>query len=83
MRIRRIRRSNDLGVGEPVALGLEQELTELGVQGFSSTGASLGLLVLPQAATGLTFGSADLRTLYVTTANTLYSFAMPVPGVNR
>lgn len=57
--------------------------TEFGVQGFSPQGVSYGLLALPLAATGLTFGDSNLQTLYVTTRSTLYSFQMPNPGLAR
>jgi|GEM_PF-1551878 len=57
--------------------------TEFGVQAFSPQAVEYGVLVLPEPATGLTFGGVDLRTLYVTTRTTLYSFSMPTPGVSR
>lgn len=57
--------------------------TALGVQGLSPQGSSIGLVALPEAATGVAFGGTDLRTLYVTTRSTLYSIQMPVAGVAR
>lgn len=65
------------------SLGNLYVATELGVQGFDPMGGELGLISLPAEATGVTFGGADLRTLYVTTRTALYAVAMQVTGVNR
>ncbi len=45
-----------------------------------SSGKTLGLIPLPKVPTNCTFGGKDFKTLYVTTAKTLYALPMEAQG---
>jgi len=44
------------------------------------SGKTLGLIPLPKVPTNCTFGGKDFKTLYITTAKTLYALPMQVEG---
>jgi gluconolactonase len=55
--------------------------TRSGVHIFSSEGNLLGALVLPEAASNLTFGGLQRNHLFVTATSTLYSLRLNVSGL--
>ena len=54
--------------------------TALGLQVFSPSGKSLGVIEVPEQPSNCTFGGPDGKTLYVTARTSLYSFKMLVKG---
>jgi gluconolactonase len=55
-----------------------------GVTVFKSDGKKLGNVAIPEQPTGMAFGGADFKTLYVTTQGTkIYSLKVNVPGINQ
>jgi sugar lactone lactonase YvrE len=51
-----------------------------GVWVFSPTGEKLGVIALPNSPTNLCFGGPDMKTLFATTANTVYALPVKVEG---
>ncbi|MCI0377759.1 MAG: SMP-30/gluconolactonase/LRE family protein [Gemmataceae bacterium] len=52
----------------------------LGLQVFNPKGELLGIIRLPEQPANVTFGGADLRTLYVTARTSLYTVPMEATG---
>ncbi|MCI0639828.1 MAG: SMP-30/gluconolactonase/LRE family protein [Gemmataceae bacterium] len=52
----------------------------LGLQVFNPKGELLGIIRLPEQPANVTFGGADLRTLYVTARTSLYTAPMEATG---
>lgn len=58
--------------------------TKAGIEVFKSDGKKIGVVKIPDQPTGMAFGGADLKTLYVTTAKTkIYELKLNVPGINQ
>ncbi len=58
--------------------------TKDGIQVFTSAGKKIGLVKIPDQPTGMAFGGADMKTLYVTTAKTkIFELKVNVPGINQ
>ncbi len=56
--------------------------TAAGVQVFADNGWVWGTIPIPEQPTNLAFGGDDRRTLYVTTASTLYAISVQIPGTD-
>jgi len=55
-----------------------------GVTVFKADGKKIGNVAVPDQPTGLAFGGADLKTLYITTAGSkIYSVKVNVTGINQ
>ena len=52
----------------------------LGLQVFDPAGKMLGVIAFPEQPANVTFGGADLKTLYVTARTSLYTAPMAVTG---
>jgi gluconolactonase len=58
--------------------------TKAGIEVFKQDGKKIGVVKIPDQPTGMAFGGADLKTLYVTTAKTkIYELKLNVPGINQ
>lgn len=58
--------------------------TKAGVEVFRPDGKKIGVVKIPEQPTGMAFGGADLKTLYVTTAATkIFQVVLNVPGINQ
>lgn len=51
-----------------------------GVWVFSPTGEKLGVIELPKSPTNLCFGGPDMKTLFATTASTIYALPVKIEG---
>ena len=56
--------------------------SDAGVQIFNQVGEFIGTIQLPTFAANLSFGGTDMKTLYLTSGNKVYSLKMNVPGVS-
>jgi gluconolactonase len=70
---------------EPEGIAPDQDgnlfvATRTGVQAFASNGWSWGVIPTPERPVNVAFGGADRRTLYVTTATSLYAIAVQIAG---
>lgn len=54
--------------------------SQLGLQVFDPAGKLLGIIKVPEQPANVTFGGADLKTLYVTARTSLYTIPMEVAG---
>lgn len=55
-----------------------------GITVFKSDGKKVGNVAIPDQPTGMAFGGADFKTLYVTTMGTkIYSLKVNLPGINQ
>jgi gluconolactonase len=54
--------------------------SEKGIQIFSSQGAAITTIVLPEIPSNCDFGGADFKTLYITARKNLYSIDLNYPG---
>ncbi len=52
----------------------------LGLQVFDPAGKPLGIIAIPEPPANVTFGGADLKTLYVTARTSLYTAPMEAKG---
>jgi gluconolactonase len=52
----------------------------LGLQVFDPAGKALGIIAIPEQPANVTFGGADLKTLYVTARTSLYTVPMEAKG---
>jgi gluconolactonase len=52
----------------------------LGLQVFDASGKRLGIIAIPEQPSNVTFGGADMRTLYVTARTSLYTLPMEATG---
>jgi gluconolactonase len=56
--------------------------TKAGITVFTKDGARVGVIAVPEVPTGMAFGGADLKTLYVTTQGTkIFQLTMNVTGI--
>jgi gluconolactonase len=51
------------------------------VKVFAPSGMMLGMISVAGSTSNVAFGGRDRKTLFITAGNTLYSIAMPVPGL--
>jgi gluconolactonase len=51
-----------------------------GIEVFHPNGTRWGVIAVPESPSNLTFGGPELRTLYITTARTLYRVDVPIAG---
>jgi gluconolactonase len=57
-------------------------LTGKGVTVFDKDGKKLGDIPIPESWTAnVTFGGADLKTLFITAMDSVYTLEMAVPGI--
>lgn len=58
--------------------------TSAGIEVYKPSGEKWGNIAVPQLATGMTFGGADLTTLYITTQGTnIFQITTKVPGLSQ
>jgi gluconolactonase len=58
--------------------------TTAGVEAYKPTGEKWGVLAVPEIPTGMAFGGADMKTLYITTQGThVFQIVLTVPGLNQ
>lgn len=56
--------------------------TKAGIQVFKADGSKIGTIAVPEQPTGMAFGGADLKTLFITTQGTkLFTVTVNVPGI--
>jgi gluconolactonase len=77
------RKEGQKGGGDGLTVDVKGNLyitSGLGLQVFAPDGKLLGIIALPEQPANVDFGGKDLKTLYVTARNSLYTIPMEVSG---
>lgn len=81
----------DVGPADSTPDGLAVDLagnvyvaTKAGIEVYKADASKIGVVAIPEKPTGITFGGADMKTLYVTTEGVkIWSLTLNVPGVSQ